>query len=396
MLDLLRDSAFGHCVRLVTGRKYLQYPEERDHEIWKKYVSHEKSGYAAYHGHTHPPQDNAEEALNELTQAHGVRSRERHDSDTTAVGEGVNEASGVRVDPEKGKDVHVVDWYGPDDAQVCLSVFVDRRIVLTIPWNPRNWSRGKRYFVTFEICFLTFSVYIGSAIYTPGLMGVMQQFGVAQVPATLGLTLYVAGYGLGPLLWSPMSEIPQIGRLWVYIGTLCKSMQYFTRNRYNANVVVHSRLRPLSAAYRVFGQLWHAACLSVPNWLLRLSRSCYRWGFHRRHVSTQETGLWHGCVGCRGSLRARARSPGRRICRHGRRLEVDNLGTDVAIRRLLGVSILLPTRDKFAKHLVPQDKAAEKVDWRRSVYLRAGDDSCRDDCKGCGYSPRQCRRRRRS
>lgn len=51
----------------------------------------------------------------------------------------------------------------------------------------------KRFFVTFEICFLTFSVYIGSAIYTPGLMSVMSDFGVAQVPATLGLTLYVAG-----------------------------------------------------------------------------------------------------------------------------------------------------------------------------------------------------------
>jgi DHA1 family multidrug resistance protein-like MFS transporter len=63
-------------------------------------------------------------------------------------------------------------------------------------------------------------VYIGSAIYTPGLMDVMQVFGVGNVPATLGLTLYVAGYGLGPIIWSPMSEIPQIGRLWVYIITL--------------------------------------------------------------------------------------------------------------------------------------------------------------------------------
>ncbi|CAA9958331.1 hypothetical protein P3342_003190 [Pyrenophora teres f. teres] len=218
MLEIIRDSAFGHCVRLVTRGKYLQYPEERDHDIWKKYVSHEKSGYAAYHGRTHPPEDHAEEALRELTQAHGVRSRERHDSDTTAVGEGINEASGVRVDPEKGKDLHVIDWYGPDD-----------------PQNPRNWSRWKRYFVTFEICFLTFSVYIGSAIYTPGLMGVMQEFGVAQVPATLGLTLYVAGYGLGPLIWSPMSEIPQIGRLWVYIGTLLVFVLFQLPTVYSVN-----------------------------------------------------------------------------------------------------------------------------------------------------------------
>jgi MFS transporter, DHA1 family, multidrug resistance protein len=48
----------------------------------------------------------------------------------------------------------------------------------------------------------------------------MQTFGVGQVPATLGLCLFVAGYGLGPMLWSPMSEIPQIGRNPIYIGTL--------------------------------------------------------------------------------------------------------------------------------------------------------------------------------
>jgi len=63
-------------------------------------------------------------------------------------------------------------------------------------------------------------------------MGVMAEFGVAQVPATLGLTLYVAGYGLGPLLWSPMSEIPQIGRLWVYIITLRKCSRSFATRRY--------------------------------------------------------------------------------------------------------------------------------------------------------------------
>lgn len=86
--------------------------------------------------------------------------------------------------------------------------------------NPQNWPMWKKFFVTFEICLLTFSVYIGSAIFTPGIPTVMQDFGVSQVAATLGLTLFVGGYGLGPLLWSPMSEIPQIGRNPVYIATL--------------------------------------------------------------------------------------------------------------------------------------------------------------------------------
>ena len=86
--------------------------------------------------------------------------------------------------------------------------------------NPRNWSQGKKFFVTFEICFLTFSVYIGSAIYTAGVLGVAKEFGVSRVAATLGLTLFVLGYATGPMLWSPMSEIPQVGRNPVYIITL--------------------------------------------------------------------------------------------------------------------------------------------------------------------------------
>jgi MFS transporter, DHA1 family, multidrug resistance protein len=36
----------------------------------------------------------------------------------------------------------------------------------------------------------------------------------------LSLTLFVAGYGIGPMIWAPMSEIPQFGRNPVYIGTL--------------------------------------------------------------------------------------------------------------------------------------------------------------------------------
>jgi DHA1 family multidrug resistance protein-like MFS transporter len=67
---------------------------------------------------------------------------------------------------------------------------------------------------------LTFSVYIGSAIYSAGITGVMERFSVSQVAATLGLTLFVAGYGLGPMIWSPLSEIPQIGRNPIYISTL--------------------------------------------------------------------------------------------------------------------------------------------------------------------------------
>ena len=44
---------------------------------------------------------------------------------------------------------------------------------------------------------LTFSVYIGSAIYTVSIPGIMAEFGVSYTKATLGLSLYVLAYGLG-------------------------------------------------------------------------------------------------------------------------------------------------------------------------------------------------------
>ena len=64
-----------------------------------------------------------------------------------------------------------------------------------------NWSQGKKAFVAFEICLLTIAVYIGSAIFAASILGVEKEFHVAEVPALLGLTLFVIGYGIGPMLW---------------------------------------------------------------------------------------------------------------------------------------------------------------------------------------------------
>ncbi|KAJ6209167.1 benomyl/methotrexate resistance protein [Bipolaris maydis] len=153
-----------------------------DNEHKRRYVNREKSDNVAYHGSTQPP-----EKANEVPELRNRQGNGISDVSRSTLGDGVNEPSGARVDPEKGRDCHVVDWDGPGDPQ--------------------------KAFVTFQICFLTFSVYIRCAIYTPGLQGVMKEFGVGQVPALLGLTLYVAGYGLGPVLWSRMSEVPQMGRL---------------------------------------------------------------------------------------------------------------------------------------------------------------------------------------
>ncbi|KAK0509370.1 hypothetical protein JMJ35_007764 [Cladonia borealis] len=202
MTELMRDTVFGHFVRLITKQRYFQYAEERDPKLWKQYLDRKQTRNMALHGNTNGPSadDNSEKEIINTPSDVSSDARvggEEHEQQLSST------ITGQVIDPEKGRDVTMVTWFGDND-----------------PENPINWSTFKKVFVTFEICLLTFSVYIGSAIYTAGIEDVIQTFGVSQVKATLGLTLFVAGYGLGPMIWAPMSEIPQIGRNPVYIGTL--------------------------------------------------------------------------------------------------------------------------------------------------------------------------------
>ncbi|KAE9400176.1 MFS general substrate transporter, partial [Gymnopus androsaceus JB14] len=107
----------------------------------------------------------------------------------------------MKLDNETS-DPNLVSWYGDDD-----------------PDNPRNWSPAKRAFVAFSISLMTFTMYIGSAIYTPSIPGIMSDFNVTLVHATLGLTLYVLGYGIGPMFLSPMQELPVLGRNIIYMAS---------------------------------------------------------------------------------------------------------------------------------------------------------------------------------
>jgi len=130
----------------------------------------------------------------------GEKSKKHHGSDEDKW------AYKLTADPQKAvKDnrhehyQYLVTWNGDDDQD-----------------NPQNWSTKKKIFIGGQIALLTASVYMGSAIYTPGEQSVMAQFGVSQTASILGLTLFIVGYGIGPMLWSPLQETHQLGRNPVY------------------------------------------------------------------------------------------------------------------------------------------------------------------------------------
>ncbi|KAF1947335.1 benomyl/methotrexate resistance protein [Clathrospora elynae] len=95
----------------------------------------------------------------------------------------------------KQHQTNLVDWRGPND-----------------PRNPQNWPQSHKILMTVVICVYTFAVYVGSSIYSSSQQAVMDKFGVSHVEASLGMALYVLGYGIGCLLFSPLSEVPAIGR----------------------------------------------------------------------------------------------------------------------------------------------------------------------------------------
>jgi DHA1 family multidrug resistance protein-like MFS transporter len=169
MYDVFRDSAFGQTLRFLMGRSLAPYLEEKA-DFQSPVIWAPESGKST---------------------SDSVSSNERDD-----------DAEKAHTPQKQGNDTTVVTWYSDTD-----------------PENPHNWSRGKKAWVGFLILIYTLSVYIGASLYTASVADIVSIFGVSEVAASLGLALYVMGYGIGPLLFSPLPEIPTIGRNPPYIVT---------------------------------------------------------------------------------------------------------------------------------------------------------------------------------
>jgi len=178
MYDLFRDSVFGQILRLVGWSSVATYPEDAaDFQLHESYT-----------------QSNC--TLN--TSTYNLVSGEERPGDPEKA-ERVNQKP-----PQQLEDgITLVTWYSETDEE-----------------NPHNWSSAKKAWVSILILIYTFSVYIGSSLYTASESDIVSIYGVSEVAAALGLlSLYVIGYGVGPMLFSPLSEISAIGRNPPYVIT---------------------------------------------------------------------------------------------------------------------------------------------------------------------------------
>ncbi|KAE8392562.1 hypothetical protein ETB97_007145 [Aspergillus alliaceus] len=205
MEAVIRDAPFGQLVRLLTNNQYFQYPEEKPGfelpHTWLRLLN--GSDIALEEEKKDIPQDanQSHESSETLSRASTGASLPFTEADGQHE---IEKIKSIPIAAKKTKDGTIlVDWYYTDDSE-----------------NPHNWSNSKRALIATLICLYTFVVYTTSAIYTSSTEGIMKDFGVSTLLATLGLSLYVLGYGIGPLIFSPLSEIPVIGRSPVYIVTM--------------------------------------------------------------------------------------------------------------------------------------------------------------------------------
>ncbi|KAI9732210.1 MAG: hypothetical protein M1834_004307 [Cirrosporium novae-zelandiae] len=99
---------------------------------------------------------------------------------------------------EEPADPNVVGWDGDDD-----------------PENPMNWSASSRYGHVLLISAITMLTSLNASMFAPGVPYLMEDFDFTSTElASFVVSIYILGFGLGPLVLSPLSEL--YGRLIVY------------------------------------------------------------------------------------------------------------------------------------------------------------------------------------
>ncbi|PPQ86304.1 hypothetical protein CVT24_006487, partial [Panaeolus cyanescens] len=74
------------------------------------------------------------------------------------------------------------------------------------PEDPYNWDTSFKWLITAQLALSTFTVSFSSSVYSGGLQDTMRDLGISYNVAILGISLYVLGFALGPLVFASMGE----------------------------------------------------------------------------------------------------------------------------------------------------------------------------------------------
>ncbi|KAM9934229.1 hypothetical protein OXX80_006174 [Metschnikowia pulcherrima] len=123
----------------------------------------------------------------------------------------------ILTHPDPKSDFHESDpWKYPIDAETGLRLV---EFVPEDPGNPKSRGKAMKWLYTVILGMVCFTVALGSAIVTGDLETPAAYFGVSEEVIILStVTVFVLGFGFGPLVFAPASE--EVGRKPVYAVTL--------------------------------------------------------------------------------------------------------------------------------------------------------------------------------
>ncbi|GLC70682.1 hypothetical protein PLESTF_001021300 [Pleodorina starrii] len=98
------------------------------------------------------------------------------------------------------EDPYVIDWLHGSD-----------------PENPQSWPAVHKWALALLVSFATLAIGFCSSAYSGAAGPISAEFGASPEVEMLGISLFVLGFALGPLLWAPLSEFD--GRRPVFLFT---------------------------------------------------------------------------------------------------------------------------------------------------------------------------------
>ncbi|RCI17186.1 hypothetical protein L249_2162 [Ophiocordyceps polyrhachis-furcata BCC 54312] len=73
--------------------------------------------------------------------------------------------------------------------------------------NPLTFKRPFKWLITWLAAFSTLAVSFASSAYSGGAGYIKAEFGVSSEVVILGVSMFVLGFAIGPLIWAPLSEL---------------------------------------------------------------------------------------------------------------------------------------------------------------------------------------------
>ncbi|KAJ5172786.1 hypothetical protein N7492_005379 [Penicillium capsulatum] len=115
------------------------------------------------------------------------------------------------------------------------------------PRNPMQFSAVKRWAITFLVSFVTLAVALVSSAYSGGMAQIVEDLHVEEEVAILGVSLFVLGFAIGPLIWAPLSEI--FGRRHIFTITFAFLTAFLAGSAGAKNIQTLVTLRFLAGSF---------------------------------------------------------------------------------------------------------------------------------------------------